>query len=248
MTYGQLFILSFEFLVQPWNSKLKIQNSKLLLTITLLLLSFLPLSCTLGPGNFQSSHSTDIGNRIIRRIAVMQSESMSDGAKAKIPYASAPAPEDKGGRKEPAAILSDLVYSTVAALPNWQIVSDREVREVLSMVPQGADSARARKLGEMVYADAVISGRVRRYQERVGEEWGVKRPASVAFVLELWDVKRGDLIWSGQFDESQRPLSENIFALGAFPQRGGKWLTAEELTLEGVKKAVNQLHQILYRK
>ena len=116
------------------------------------------------------------------------------------------------------------------------------------MVPQGADSARARKLGEMVYADAVISGRVRRYQERVGEEWGAKRPASVAFVLELWDVKRGDLIWSGQFDESQRPLSENIFALGEFTQRGGRWLTAEELALEGVKKAVNQLHQILYRK
>ena len=248
MTYGQLFILSFGFLAQSWNSKLKIKNSKLLLTITLLLLSFPPLSCTLGPGNFQSSHSTDIGNRIIRRIAVMQPESMSDGAKTKIPYSPPPVPDDKSGKKEPAAILSGLVYSTVAALPNWQIVSDREVREVLSMVPQGADSARARKLGELVYADAVISGRVRRYQERVGEEWGVKRPASVAFVLELWDVKRGDLIWSGQFDESQRPLSENIFALGEFTQRGGKWLTAEELTLEGVKKAVNQLHQILYRK
>src|SRR3990167_6094203 len=94
MTYGRLFILSFEFLVQPWNSKLKIQNSKLLLTITLLLLSFLPLSCTLGPGNFQSSHSTDIGARIIRRIAVMQPESRSEEAKARIPYSPPPSPED----------------------------------------------------------------------------------------------------------------------------------------------------------
>ena len=100
----------------------------------------------------------------------------------------------------------------------------------------------------MVYADAVISGRLLRFRERVGEEWGIQSPASVAFVIDLWDVKRGDLIWSGQFDETQKPLSQNIFALGEFTQRGGRWLTAEELTLEGVKKAISQLHQTLYRK
>ena len=248
MTCARLLIRSFEFLVQPWNSRFKIQNSKLLIAITLPLLSFLLSSCALGPGNFQSSHSTDIGARIIRRIAVMQPESRSEEAKARIPYSPPPSPEDTSSKKDPAIILSELAYFTVAALPKWQIVSDREVREVLSRVPQGSDSARARELGQRVYADAVISGRVRRYQERVGEEWGVKRPASVAFVLELWDVKRGDLIWSGQFDESQRPLSENIFALFEFTQRGGRWVTAEELALEGVKKAVNQLHQILYPK
>lgn len=143
--------------------------------------------------------------------------------------------------------MNSLLYSTVSALPHWQIVSDREVQEVFAKLPQGADNSRARRLGELVYADAVISGRLLRFRERVGEEWGVKSPASVAFILDLWDVKRGDLIWSGQFDETQKPLSENFFAIGEFSQRGGRWLTAEELALEGVKKAVNQLHQTLYR-
>jgi hypothetical protein len=156
--------------------------------------------------------------------------------------------EGKGGKKEPATTLSDIVYTTVSALPRWQVVSDREVREVIAMLPQGGELNRAKKLGELVYADAVISGRLLRFRERVGEEWGIQSPASVAFVIDLWDVKRGDLIWSGQFDETQKPLSQNIFALGEFTQRGGRWLTAEELTLEGVKKAVNQLHQILYRR
>ncbi|OGQ75394.1 MAG: hypothetical protein A3G94_01680 [Deltaproteobacteria bacterium RIFCSPLOWO2_12_FULL_60_16] len=181
----------------------------------------------------------------MRRIAVLPPESVTAGARAQAPAGPSPAP-DKGGKREPAALLSDLIYSVVAALPRWQIVSDREVREVLTMVPGGAQISRVKRLGELVYADAVFSARIVRFRERVGEEWGARSPASVAFVVDLWDVKRGDIMWSGQFDETQKPLSENIFALGEFTQRGGRWLTAEELTHEGVKKAMSQLHQILY--
>ena len=215
------------------------------------MLKFLPLllflfSCALGPGNFKSGHSTDLGSRSIRRIAVLPPESVSVEAKTKPPYSSAPSADGKSSEKEPAAGLNNLLYITISSLPNWQIVSDREVREVIAKVAQGGDGGRARILGELVYADALISGRLLRFRERVGEEWGIQSPASVAFVIDLWDAKRGDLIWSGQFDETQKPLSQNIFALGEFTQRGGRWLTAEELALEGVKKAMNQLHQALY--
>ncbi|HXV79615.1 MAG TPA: hypothetical protein VEG60_07025, partial [Candidatus Binatia bacterium] len=72
-------------------------------------------------------------------------------------------------------------------------------------------------------------------------------PASVAFALDLIDVRRGDVIWSARFDETQKPLSENIFALGDIKQRGIRWLTAEQLAQEGVRKAVGELHQILVR-
>ena len=212
------------------------------------MLLFLLASCTLGPGNFKSSHSTDLELRNIRRVAVLPAESITVEARTKPPYSTAVSAEGKSSEREPGAILSSLLYSTVSGLPNWQIVSDREVREVLAVVPQGVDGGRAKKLGELVYADAVISGRILRFRERVGEEWGAKSPASVAFILDLWDVKRGDLIWSGRFDETQKPLSENLFAIGEFTQRGVRWLTAEELVLEGVKKALNQLHQILYRR
>jgi hypothetical protein len=93
----------------------------------------------------------------------------------------------------------------------------------------------------------VITGSMQRFRERVGDEWGAKSPASVAFVLELVDVRRGDVIWSARFDETQQSLSENIFALGDISQRGVRWLSAEQLTQEGVKKAVGQLHQIIAR-
>jgi len=69
----------------------------------------------------------------------------------------------------------------------------------------------------------------------------------VAFVLELVDVRRGDVIWSASFDETQKSLSENIFAIGDISERGVRWLTAEQLALEGVKKAIAQLHQLIAR-
>lgn len=206
------------------------------------MLKFVPLllflySCALGPGNFQSRHSADLGGRQIRRIAVFPADagSFSD----KIQPAS----------QVPQALLANLLHSTMSPLPSWQIVSDREVKEVGGMISREAgEGVRARRLGELVYADAVILTRVIRYQERVGEEWGAKSPASVAFVVDLWDVRRGDLAWTARFDETQRALSENLFTIGEFTQRGGRWLKAEELVLEGVKKAVNRLHQTLYRR
>jgi hypothetical protein len=207
--------------------------------LRLLPLLLLLFSCTLGPGNFQSRHASDLGARNIARIAIFPSEPM-------LLRSPSPSGGEKAGDKEAVSLLSGLLYSTMSVLPRWQIVSDREVREVRMMVSEGGEGDRAKKLGELVYADAVISSRVLRYRERVGEEWGVKSPASVAFILELWDVKRGDLVWSARFDETQKPLSENIFAIGEFAQRGARWLKAEELTLEGVKKAVHQLHQALY--
>jgi TolB-like protein len=132
-------------------------------------------------------------------------------------------------------------------MPDWQIVSESEVREVSGNLPSSSETIRLRQIGQMVYADAVLSGRVQRYRERVGDEWGAKSPASVAFVLDLIDVRRGDVIWSARFDETQKSLSENIFAIGDIGQRGVRWLTAEQLTQEGVRKALAPLHQLIAR-
>jgi TolB-like protein len=149
--------------------------------------------------------------------------------------------------RDAAELLARITYSVMSGLPNWRIVSDNEVREVSQTISAAGEAARLRQLGEMVYADAVIVCRVRRFRERVGDEWGAKSPASVAFVLELVDVRRGDVVWSASFDETQKSLSENIFAIGEISARGVRWLTAEQLAQEGVKKAVAQLHQLIAR-
>ena len=211
------------------------------------LLIFLALGCSFGPGNLQSRHSSDLEARKIRRIAVLPPETVPGVLKPKVPFAPPPTGETRASEREAPEILARLVYSTMVGMTSWQIVSDSEVREVGQTVPAASEMARLKQIGEAVYADAVLTGRIQRYRERVGDEWGAKSPASVAFVLDLVDVRRGDIIWSARFDETQKSLSENIFALGDISRRGVRWLSAEQLTHEGVKKAVGQLHQILVK-
>ncbi|HEY7221925.1 MAG TPA: hypothetical protein VH985_26375 [Candidatus Binatia bacterium] len=198
--------------------------------------------CSFGAGNLQSRHSTDLEARRIHRIAIMPADTAAQGVKAP-----ALPGEARMSERDAAELLARITYSVMSGLPNWRIVSDNEVREVSQTISAAGEAARLRQLGEMVYADAVIVCRVRRFRERVGDEWGAKSPASVAFVLELVDVRRGDVVWSASFDETQKSLSENIFAIGEISARGVRWLTAEQLAQEGVKKAVAQLHQLIAR-
>jgi TolB-like protein len=208
------------------------------------LLFFLLAGCSFGPGNLQSKHSTDLESRRIRRIVILPALETA-GSQVKV----APVPgEPKSPERDPNDTLARIIYQVMSSLPNWQIVSESEAREVSQTITASNEAARLRQLGEAVYADAVLVGRVRRFRERVGDEWGVKSPASVAFVLDLVDVRRGDVIWSASFDETQKSLSENIFAIGdIISERGVRWLTAEQLAHEGVKKAVAQLHQLIAR-
>lgn len=207
-------------------------------------LIFLIIGCSFGPGNLQSRHSTDLEARKIRRIAVLPPALMAGAPAQKIPFGTALEP--RTSEREAPENLARFTYSALTSLPNWQIVSENEVREVGQSLPAG-EANRLKRIGEMVYADAVLTGRVQRYRERVGDEWGAKSPASVAFVLDLVDVRRGDVIWSAQFNETQKSLSENIFAFGDISQRGVRWLSADQLAQEGVRKAIGQLHQIIAR-
>ena len=212
--------------------------------IITLFLILLGSACGFATSNVQSRQSSDLEARKVRRIAVMPPPPMAQETNP-VPYPLKPGGEPKAPEREAPELLARSVYAVMASLPRWQIISQSEVQEVGQTVPAGNEVSRVARIGAMVYADAVITGRVQRYRERVGDEWGAKSPASVAFVLELIDVRRGDIIWSARFDETQKPLSENILALGDIGRRGVKWLSAEQLMHEGVKKAVGQLHQIL---
>ena len=215
------------------------------MAIAFLLISALFLACSFGPGNIQTRHSSDIETRKIRRIAVIPPAANAD-RQARVPFTS-PQSDSKASEREAPDVLAHQLYSTMAGQPGWQIVSEREIEEMGQSLGSLSGAERLRRLGELVYADAVLTAQVQRYRERIGNEVGAKSPASVAFVADLVDVRRGDIVWSGRFDETQKALSENILAIGEVGQRGIRWLSADQLMLEGVKKTVNQLHQVLVR-
>lgn len=209
------------------------------------LLVMLLAGCSFGPGNLQSKYSSDLEARKIRRIAILPPPALPSPPSARSPLGAPPDP--RSAEHEAAEHLVRALHSAMAPLANWQIVSDSEMREVEQSLGPAPDAVRLRRLGEMVYADAVIAGRIQRYRERIGDEWGAKSPASVAFVLDLVDARRGDVIWTARFDETQKPLSENIFAIGDIGKRGIRWLTADQLAEEGVRKAIDQLHAMIAR-
>jgi len=121
-----------------------------------------------------------------------------------------------------------------AAIPLWTVegISSKNPSQDL----RGADRRLLVEIGKSVHADAVVSGTIYRFKERVGTGLSVSTPASVALAMELIRVADGRVIWNRAFDETQRGLDEDLFKLGSFLKRGGKWLTAEELASAGLRE------------
>jgi len=94
------------------------------------------------------------------------------------------------------------------------------------------------QMGKKLGADAVVSGKIFRFQQRVGTSYSVETPASVAFSMYLLRVVDGDMIWAGNFDETQQPLSENLLQISKWAKRGGRFLTSEELAHSGLTKVM----------
>jgi len=90
-------------------------------------------------------------------------------------------------------------------------------------------------------ATAIMIGQVSRYRERQGEKFGSMGAASVAFDATLYTTDPVQRVWSRQFDETQRALSENIVNARRYPGGGTRWLTAAELAQWGADSMIATL-------
>jgi hypothetical protein len=97
------------------------------------------------------------------------------------------------------------------------------------------------ELGKELGSNFVSIGFVFRFEERIGSSVGVERPASIGFDLHLIRLKDGAEVWRGRMDETQGPLSENLFKIGSFFRRKAHWLTAEELASVGMDEVLRRL-------
>jgi hypothetical protein len=95
-----------------------------------------------------------------------------------------------------------------------------------------------REMGNELGAEGVVAGFLYRYRERKGVSYTVEQPASVAFEIHLLRVSDGALVWRGSFDKTQSSLMENMLQFASFFRGKGMWVTAEELTGEGVEQVL----------
>jgi hypothetical protein len=82
---------------------------------------------------------------------------------------------------------------------------------------------------------------VYRFEERKGGNFAVERPASVGFHMHL--MEQGAVTKVFVFDEHQQSLMENVLDIGKFFRRGAKWVTAEELAVEGIDMGLKYIFE-----
>ncbi len=134
------------------------------------------------------------------------------------------------------------IYGVMAESSRWRFVPDLVTDEALQDLPRGGTlEERAVQLGKAVNADGVLYGLVSRFVERGGSELGSREPASVSFGLALVAVQRGKTVWRGEFDQTQQPLSSNLFNWWQFWRGGPRWFSARELTRLGVERLLDNL-------
>jgi hypothetical protein len=141
--------------------------------------------------------------------------------------------------------LTALLQQKMEALGTFKVLPLEKVEETLTHWDQKRFEEKlvpsAIELGRELNVDFIIVGHLFRFEERIGSAIGVERPASVAFDIHLFRLRDGMMVWQGKFNETQRPLSEDLFKIGSFLRRKASWLTAEELASVGIDEILRKL-------
>jgi hypothetical protein len=136
-------------------------------------------------------------------------------------------------------LVTEKVLQLVVAQKAVRLVPNDTVDDVKMLLLQDpASTLNERELvsriGRSLGADAVLTGGVYRWVERVGSNYAADTPASVGIDIDLVDTKTGRVIWHARFDDTQQFLIDNLLTIGTFLERGGRWVTAEEMAAAGL--------------
>lgn len=138
-------------------------------------------------------------------------------------------------------MIRHMVYSQLRLKPRIQVIPSETVGQVLDGLEESVQARNSREsarlLGERLDVDAMLEGVVRVYREREGTKFAA-HPAAVGFEFRLVGVKDGKVLWVGDYFEEQKPLTHDF---KGFLERGGTFVTAEELARTGVVRVLQSL-------
>ena len=130
--------------------------------------------------------------------------------------------------------LTEQVVSRLRQDIAFETVPARNANGILNAVADGKGRAWNRTMqlaetGRQLGANAIMTGHVYRFRERVGTNFAANSPASVAFDLYIIDCQQESVLWYAFYNYTQQALNDNLGGMGSFIRRGGRWATAEEL-------------------
>ena len=147
--------------------------------------------------------------------------------------------------KEAVEVLTSALMSYLENQTSFHLTPASPEQEALLARFSGADGRGEMEilldLGRKFGVDGVVMGHIYRYRERVGSRYSVESPASVAFCVDLVNVRDGAVVWVGSFNETQQSLFENLFRFDRFIKRKGRWVTAREMAASGLEGALMSL-------
>lgn len=141
----------------------------------------------------------------------------------------------------------DAVLEQVLAGSGHSFVPAKMAAACAKSAPRGQETGRLATLqywqnvGKCAGADYVVVPMVMSWRERDGSAAGSTKPASVDLSLYLLDTRTGGVIKHFRFEETQKALVDNLLEANKFVARHGRWLTALELSQEGLTKGVREL-------
>ena len=146
----------------------------------------------------------------------------------------------KGQGNESEKIVEEVFVDKLHELKEIELIPSDKVQGVYKRIASESLTEPLlnifKKVGNELGADVLAVGYVYRYTERVGYSISAKQPASVFFEIHLIKTIDGSIIWRGFFDKTQKSLMEDVFQIFSFFKGGGKWMTARQLTEQGMNK------------
>ncbi len=141
--------------------------------------------------------------------------------------------------------LTRLLQQKMESTGTFKVLPLEKVEEAFSQIERRQFELKPLRsfiqLGKTLDMDFIFIGILFRFEERIGSHFGAEKPASVGFDVHLIRLKDEKMVWTGKFDETQRPLSENLLKIGSFVRRKASWLTAEELSSVGMDEVLMRL-------
>jgi hypothetical protein len=139
-----------------------------------------------------------------------------------------------------ADILTENLFDLLKDRKDFELIPSSQAQGVMARLLAGSKQELQERelqleIGRALNADAIFVGYIYRFRERVGGQYSVELPASVAFDIHLIRTVDGRILWSAHLDETQRPLSDDLFGIGLFLRRKAKWVTAKEMAISGLK-------------
>ena len=146
-----------------------------------------------------------------------------------------------------AAMLTEHLFILLKDRKDIELIPSSQAQGVLSGLLAGSKKELLERdlqleIGRVLNADAIFVGYIYRFRERVGTQYSVDLPASVAFDIHLIRVKDGRVLWSAHLDETQQPLSDDLFRLKLFLRRKAKWITAKEMAISGLEDMLKDFY------